>query len=341
MTRNSKDKPDADTVTAGSDSSDKENSSKPLNSKRQRKVAKLRSSEDDETSGSAPAAMLKRKSEEGATGPAETAVPEKVCRVDNDEVAAEPAKVDEQTQTDRRPRVVIASGAGRKRIVGRLAAKQPPAINPPSSPVKDRPPPAKVVVDRPWRANMRPKSEERKEGEKPTTTEPKKASEKPWRVNMKPKDNNILATVQVLPKEGHDGEKKKEAERAWRTNMKPKPPAPATTAGVAVKKRHYDRDAVRKFMQAKKLRQKQAREEEERQELVRQALIKQRLNELDKLQKEIVETDFSGGNNARREENSGQEFLREKLIELTNEMKAKWMYKQAAARKESLIILKY
>ena len=46
-------------------------------------------------------------------------------------------------------------------------------------------------------------------------------------------------------------------------------------------------------MLEKKQRQKEAREEEEKRNLINQEVIKQRLNELDKLRKQIAEADFT------------------------------------------------
>ena len=82
--------------------------------------------------------------------------------------------------------------------------------------------------------------------------------------------------------------------------------------------------------------------------------FRQRLEELEKLQKQIVETDFSTEKKTSNEGEEGcvpewqeaptrtgqvdpairgQELIRQKLLELTNQMKEKWKIKQNPLRK--------
>ena len=302
-------------VSGSPDSSDKENSSNYVTSSKSRKFAKL---SESESSG------LKRKKVDE-----EPEVPEKFSKVDKVVLTESQDRVDGVTQTEPGVQVTLTT---RRRVVAKL--------NPEPENRETR-----VVSNKPWRSNMKPPtSNDKPEPEKPP--EPKKP-EKPWRVNMKPSDSGIHASVQVVEKQ-----EKNEPVRAWRTNMKTtvSKPQPEETR----KKVHYDRESVRKFMKEKKRKEKVEKEELSRREAVRQEVIKQRLEELEKLRKQIAETEFSkerenpeegreenGISNDGREtdENGkeglnreGEEKLRQMLLELTNEMKAKWKTKQDNSR---------
>ena len=309
-----------------SDSSDKENSHKSAQYKKQRKVAKLNSLENS---------SLKRKSiEEGPE------VPEKVSRVDK-VVGTEPEiRRDEETQTEHGANVKLVVSS-RKRIVARLESEKRTAsgekVDPQNPATEPRTEAAKsdTVVNKPWRTNMKPKTA------KPITEEAKppepKQLEKPWRVNMKPTSTNIEASVQVLPKT-----EKTEPARPWRINMKPQSEE-KIVPDQQPKRRHYDRETVRRFMLEKKKKQREERERVEKENLLRQELIKQRLEELEKLQKQIAETDFSEEKKILTPEDretavKSQELLREKLLELTIQMKKKWRIKQTDNRNISLTI---
>ena len=118
--------------------------------------------------------------------------------------------------------------------------------------------------------------------EKPT----KIINDRPWRVNMKPPSANIEASVEVSIPE------KKGAERPWRVNMKAPKETPENKEESSPKKPAYNRDEVRRFMLAKKRKDKEERMLIEKENMVKQELIKQRLLELEKLQKQIAETEI-------------------------------------------------
>ena len=83
--------------------------------------------------------------------------------------------MDEQTQTESRPRVVIAS---RKRYVARLD------VQPKEPDQKTEEGKNSANVEKPWRINMKVKS---KEAESVPGEKVKEPPPKPWRINMKTK----------------------------------------------------------------------------------------------------------------------------------------------------------
>ena len=120
------------------------------------------------------------------------------------------------------------------------------------------------------------------QNEKPT----KIADVRPWRVNMKPPSANIEASIEVSIPE------KKGSERPWRVNMKAAKGTPENIKELVPKKPSYNRDEVRRFMLAKKKKDKEERMMIEKENMLKQELIKQRLIELEKLQKQIAETEI-------------------------------------------------
>ena len=155
--------------------------------------------------------------------------------------------------------------------------------------------------------------------------------EKPWRKNMR---------TEPKPAEPEKPKPKPE-ERAWRNNMK-KDQAKPQPQPVAVKKRHYDRKEVRDFIKMKKIKGKEEMEEKEREENIRKEMVKRRLTELDKLQKQISEADAQEFKKLSQSERNlseeGQRVLRDKLIELTEQMKIRWRERQDAEPKERVHI---
>ena len=173
------------------------------------------------------------------------------------------------------------------------------------------------VEERPWRAGMK-----RTEKEVVVVTKekiPEKAEPvKPWRTNMRREPRAVKPVETVKPKT---------EERAWRNNMK-RSKAETQTEPGPVRRRHYDKGEVRQFMRERKLREKEESEERERQKHLSKEMIKRRLQELDKLQKQIAEADVREFKRLSKSERNlteaGQEALREKLMELTEQMKSRW-----------------
>ena len=153
--------------------------------------------------------------------------------------------------------------------------------------------------------------------------------EKPWRKNMR---------TEPKPAEPEEQTKPKQEERAWRNNMRKDKPKPQPQP-VVTKKRHYDRKEVRDFIKMKKIKEKEEREEKERQENLRKEMVKRRLTELDKLQKQISEADAQEFKKLSQSEKNlseeGQRVLRDKLIELTEQMKNRWRERQDAEPMEA------
>ena len=243
-----------------------------------RKVAKLPSSsvgqENGEEEGHLPSSNLKRKSEERRSP-----VPEKFNKVDK-EVLTEgleaAAAVDEATQTESRASVVTETESGhnritlvsKKRIVGQLVVDRK-AVHEAVTEVKEESAVNRTAKEkqaeaqkRPWRNNMKNTGTTPSQPSEDMVPVAKKRPEppaKPWRANMKPPEAKIEATAEVLPKKSVE-------EKPWRINMKKveeKPPEVTVKTG---KKRHFDRDEVKKYMLEKRKRENARQEEEERQE---------------------------------------------------------------------------
>ena len=177
---------------------------------------------------------------------------------------------------------------------------------------------ATVTQEKPWRTGMKKTEKEAvvvAQDKIPDKAEPVK----PWRANMRKEPRPVKAVEDVRPKT---------EERAWRNNMKKDKPAQNLSQPGPVRRRHYDRKEVRQFMKDKKVREKEENEEREKQESLNKEVVKRRLQELDKLQKQIAEADVRQLRNLGRTERKlteeGQEALREKLMELTEQMKSRW-----------------
>ena len=173
---------------------------------------------------------------------------------------------------------------------------------------------------RPWRAGMKTTSAPVLAAEENIVEKP--LPEKPWRKNMRTEPKLAEPEEQTKPKQ---------EERAWRNNMKKKK-AKLSPQPVVVKKRHYDKKEVRDFIKMKKVKEREEREEKERQENLRKEMVKRRLAELDKLQKQISEADAQEFKKLSQSEKNlseeGQRVLRDKLIELTEQMKNRWRERQ-------------
>ena len=206
-------------------------------------------------------------------------------------------------------------------------------IKPAQVTVRSRPAPApvsEVREEKPWRAGMK------KAGPEPAVVSQQKIPEKtqpvkPWRANMRSEPRP------VQPEEV----KPRPEERAWRNNMKKVRPVEAVSATVPPRRRHYDRGEVRQFIREKKLRERGEHEEREKEENLQAEVVKRRLAELDKLQREIREADTRQNfRRASRTERNlsepAQEALREKLLELTEEMKSRWRERERAGRRRQL-----
>ena len=190
-----------------------------------------------------------------------------------------------------------------------------------SAAVTEQRPRSQSKDERPWRAGMKKTvsapvvADEAKIVEKPLP-------EKPWRKNMR---------TDPKPAPEPEPDKPKHEERAWRHNMKKEKPAPEAPPVVA-KKRHYDRKEVREFIRTKKLKEREEKAEKEKQEQLQKEMIKRRLTELDKLQKQITEADLKEfkrlGQAEKNLSEEGQTQLREKLLELTEQMKSRWRERQ-------------
>ena len=180
--------------------------------------------------------------------------------------------------------------------------------------------------ERPWRTGMKTASAPVVASEENIVEKP--LPEKPWRKNMRKKPRPLEPEVHNKPKP---------EERAWRNNMRKSQPKPTQTVPVA-KKRHYDRKEVRDFIKMKKVKEKEQKEEKEREENIRKEMIKRRLIELDKLQKQISEADAQEFKKLSQSEKNlseeGQKVLREKLIELTEQMKNRWRERQGEEQNE-------
>ena len=180
----------------------------------------------------------------------------------------------------------------------------------------------RLTDEKPWRKGMKKPTEK----EDPAIEEDisdKPLPEKPWRSNMRKEPRK--------PEPPKEDSKPKPEERAWRNNMK-KEDTPIEPSVPPPKKRHYDSEEVRTYMKAKRVKEKEEQEECEKQEAQRKEMIKRRLNELDKLQKKITEADLKEykrmGQAEKHLSEAGQEMLRQKLVELTEQMKAKWSERQ-------------
>ena len=217
-----------------------------------RKVAKL--------SDNSEAGLKRRSGGEPSEMP-----PEKCSKVDVVVSTDPPPRVDEETQTSRQDgvRVVLSS---RKRFVARLGEEHANAGQKEEQKQDDKQKP-NDKSSKPWRINMKSKPSVAQETEE-TPVELRKPPEKPWRSNMKAKVNVVAPPPEAQPKE------KTEPSRPWRANMKAQPQNHLQPEPIR-KKRHYDRDSVRKFMIEKKKREKQEKEENEKKELLRQELIRE------------------------------------------------------------------
>ena len=179
--------------------------------------------------------------------------------------------------------------------------------------------------EKPWRAGMK------KAGTGGAVVSQQKIPEKaepvkPWRTNMRSEPRP------VQPEEV----KPRLEERAWRNNMKKVRPLEKLSATVPARRRHYDRREVRQFIREKKQREKGEDEEREREEALQAEVVKRRLAELEKLQKEIVEADSRQFRRISRSDRNlsepAQEALREKLLELTEQMKRRWSDRERPGR---------
>merc|ERR1711923_81858 len=123
-------------------------------------------------------------------------------------------------------------------------------------------------------------------------------------------------------------------ERAWRHNMKKETSKEEPKLPIA-KKRHYDRKEVREFIKQKKVKERELKEEKDKEENLRKEMIARRLTELDKLQKQISESDLKEfrkmGQAEKHLTEEGQRVLREKLMELTEQMKDRWKERQTVS----------
>jgi len=153
--------------------------------------------------------------------------------------------------------------------------------------------------------------------------------EKPWRSHMRKEPRK--------PEPAKEDNKPKTEERAWRANMR-KEERPKEPSVPPPKKRHYNAKEVKAYMRAKRAKEKEEQEELEKQETLRKEIIKRRLNELDKLQKEITEADLKEykrmGQAEKHLSEAGQELLRQKLMELTEQMKSQWKDRQRRNREQ-------
>ena len=193
------------------------------------------------------------------------------------------------------------------------------------------------VDDKPWRKFMKKPSVDLPATD--DTVEVVKEPEKPWRVNMKAKarkeeEKSSDAALPSVEKE----------DRPWRANMKKDSSRGEAVKEPVVKKRHYDRKEVKEFMKAKRAKEKEEKEEKEREEELRKARIAGRLRELEQLQRAMTKAEVEEmrglgqdgklgqevaalGREVRKEKKlspEGQELLRQKLLELTEQMKEQW-----------------
>ena len=179
-----------------------------------------------------------------------------------------------------------------------------------------------------WRVNMK-KSFNKVEVEvvsKGSSVPNKIVTEKPWRTNMGKSSEKI--DCEEVPKKVPAQD-----ERPWRTGMKKQEPPKDHPADPITKKKHYDRNEVKKFMKYKRQKEKEEKEGKERQQEIRKINIQGRLNELEKLSKQITKPALSSSDpsdpktlvqDPKKLSAEGQELLRQKLIELTEEMKKQW-----------------
>jgi hypothetical protein len=90
------------------------------------------------------------------------------------------------------------------------------------------------------------------------------APAKPWRANMRPPEaKTIEASAEIVPKPSSADD-----DKPWRTNMKraeEKAPEVTVTTASSSRKRHFDRDEVKKYMVEKRRKEKARQEEEQRQ----------------------------------------------------------------------------
>ena len=184
------------------------------------------------------------------------------------------------------------------------------------------------VPDKPWRTHMKKAVKAKPVEEEVSVKKP----EKPWRANMKPGSAGVEEVLQPDPRP-------EEPEvRPWRENMKKKiePPKPVSPK---VKKRHYDRGEVKEYMKAKRAKEREEKEEREREEKVRKEVVRRRLAELEQLQRQITESSTSPeelrrlgleGGGGEGLDPGAQEILRQKLLELTEQMKEQWRERRGA-----------
>ena len=177
---------------------------------------------------------------------------------------------------------------------------------------------------KPWRAGMKKQSSTAVVADEQNIVE-KPLPEKPWRSNMRKEPKSV--EPEKVPKPTPE-------ERAWRHNMKKETSKEEPKLPIA-KKRHYDRKEVREFIKQKKVKERELKEEKDKEENLRKEMIARRLTELDKLQKQISESDLKEfrkmGQAEKHLTEEGQRVLREKLMELTEQMKDRWKERQTVS----------